>query len=89
MTGSKSPDPGPNSAPTRQPHEERGPDSRQPGTETEANREKETERSLINRPVDPNSLPAKAPNVPPGVPAEDVKDPGNQTPGAPPVDNRS
>lgn len=45
-------------------------------------------RSLNKRPIDANSLPAKG-RFPPGVDAEDVADPGRQTPDAPPVDNRS
>lgn len=44
-------------------------------------------RSLQNRPIDPNSSTEKT--FPPGVDARDVADPGRQTPGAPPVDNRS
>ncbi|ANN68449.1 hypothetical protein [Bordetella bronchialis] len=44
-------------------------------------------RSLQNRPLDPNSAAEK--RFPPGVDAADVFDPGRQTPGAPPVDNRS
>ncbi|WP_086068064.1 glycosyltransferase family 2 protein [Bordetella genomosp. 8] len=44
-------------------------------------------RSLQNRPLDPNSSAEKT--FPPGVDAADVLDPGRQTPGAPPVDNRS
>lgn len=44
-------------------------------------------RSLQNRPLDPNSTAEKT--FPPGVDAADVRDPGRQTPGAPPVDNRS
>ncbi|MEI2415618.1 hypothetical protein V8Z80_05495 [Orrella sp. JC864] len=49
---------------------------------------KEPDRSLAGRPIDPNSIPGKV-KFPPGVEPEDVKDPGRQTPGAPPVDNRS
>jgi len=45
-------------------------------------------RSVANRPVDPNSITRKV-KVPPGVHPDEVWDPGNQTPGAPPVDNRS
>lgn len=44
-------------------------------------------RSLNNRPLDPNSSAEKT--FPPGVDGPDVMDPGRQTPGAPPVDNRS
>ncbi|WP_256988559.1 glycosyltransferase family 2 protein [Bordetella genomosp. 9] len=44
-------------------------------------------RSLQNRPLDPNSSAEKT--FPPGVDAADILDPGRQTPGAPPVDNRS
>ncbi|WP_144639491.1 hypothetical protein [Bordetella genomosp. 13] len=50
--------------------------------------EKSSERSLNNRPVDPNSMASKV-KIPPGADPEDVADPGRQTPGAPPVDNRS
>lgn len=45
-------------------------------------------RTLTNRPTDPNSLGADV-NIPPGVKPEDAHDPGRQTPGAPPVVNRS
>lgn len=50
-------------------------------------REDAPARSLQNRPIDPNSAAEKT--FPPGVDARDVADPGRQTPGAPPVDNRS
>lgn len=49
---------------------------------------KDTERSLINRPTDPNRTGADK-QIPPGISSEDLHDPGNTTPGAPPVDNRS
>lgn len=51
-------------------------------------RDKRDDRSIANRPIDPNSLPSRV-NIPPGVKPEDVRDPGRQTPDAPPVDNRS
>jgi len=50
--------------------------------------DKGDDRSIANRPIDPNSLPSRV-NIPPGVTPEDVRDPGRQTPDAPPVDNRS
>lgn len=48
----------------------------------------DTDRTLNNRPADPNRAGAKV-RIPPGVDAQDLWDPGNQTPDAPPVDNRS
>lgn len=51
-------------------------------------REGDTDRTLADRPADPNRAGAKV-KIPPGVSSEDFLDPGNQTPGAPPVDNRS
>lgn len=45
-------------------------------------------RSLNERPEDPNAAPAKI-KLPPGVEPEEVRDPGRQTPEAPPVDNRT
>ncbi len=48
---------------------------------------KEPDRSINDRPVDPNAAPAKV-KLPPGVEPEEVRDPGRQTPDAPPVDNR-
>lgn len=56
-----------------------------PGTESER---KPQDRSLINRPTDPNRTGADV-QVPPGISSEDLHDPGNTTPDAPPVDNRS
>jgi hypothetical protein len=50
-------------------------------------REDKPERTLGNHPADPNSINAKT--FPPGVDPKDAMDPGRQTPGAPPVDNRS
>lgn len=50
--------------------------------------EKEADRSLAGRPVDPNNATSKL-KFPPGVEPEEAKDPGRQTPKAPPVDNRS
>jgi len=41
-------------------------------------------RTSGNHPVDPNSAAAKI-SFPPGVDPRDVRDPGRQTPGAPPV----
>ena len=41
-------------------------------------------RTAGNHPVDPNAAAAKA-SFPPGVDPRDVRDPGRQTPGAPPV----
>jgi hypothetical protein len=46
------------------------------------------ERTWGNHPADPNRMGADW-NFPPGINPEDVRDPGSQTPGAPPVDNRS
>ncbi|MCV6901327.1 MAG: hypothetical protein NTT76_01335 [Achromobacter xylosoxidans] len=48
----------------------------------------ENERTLSDRPADPNRSGAGH-QVPPGMAPEDVWDPGRATPGAPPVDNRS
>lgn len=45
-------------------------------------------RSVIGKPVDPNSL-IEQMQFPPGIESEDAVDPGRSTPGAPPVDNRS
>ncbi|MBO9353842.1 hypothetical protein GG851_07525 [Bordetella petrii] len=56
--------------------------------EDERMRRRDTDRTLSDRPADPNRMGAKI-RIPPGVDAEDVRDPGRQTPGAPPVDNRS
>lgn len=44
--------------------------------------------TLMGRTEDPNSVASQG-NIPPGLPAEDAKDPGRATPGAAPVDNRS
>lgn len=46
------------------------------------------DRTLADRPQDPNRLGGGL-QFPPGVDPADARDPGNQTPGAPPVDNRS
>jgi len=51
-------------------------------------RDASRERTLSGRPRDPNKLGADW-QFPPGVDPEDAIDPGKQTPGAPPVDNRS
>ena len=60
-----------------------------PARRSGADRPREREdRTLSNRPQDPNRLGGNK-NFPPGVDPEDARDPGNQTPGAPPVDNRS
>ncbi|HYG42934.1 MAG TPA: hypothetical protein VEA17_08435 [Bordetella sp.] len=56
--------------------------------EDEHMRRRDTDRTLNDRPADPNRAGAKV-RIPPGVDAEDFRDPGRQTPGAPPVDNRS
>jgi len=56
--------------------------------ENERMRRQDTDRTLDGRPADPNRAGAKI-RIPPGVDAEDVRDPGRQTPDAPPVDNRS
>ncbi|HEY9316691.1 MULTISPECIES: hypothetical protein [Achromobacter] len=48
----------------------------------------ERERTLSDRPADPNRTGAGR-QIPPGMDPEDVWDPGRATPGAPPVDNRS
>lgn len=45
-------------------------------------------RTLNDRPVDPNSATEKI-ELPPGVEPEEVRDPGRQTPKAPPVENRT
>jgi len=50
-------------------------------------REDPPSRTMNNRPADPNSAAAKT--FPPGVDPRDAMDPGRQTPGAPPVENRS
>jgi len=55
---------------------------RQGGTSRDAG------RTLANRPRDPNKMGADR-QFPPGVDPGDAADPGNQTPDAPPVDNRS
>ena len=46
------------------------------------------ERTIAGRPADPNRLGGGV-QIPPGVHPADVRDPGNATPDAPPVDNRS
>jgi len=56
--------------------------------EDERMRRKDTDRTLNDKPADPNRAGAKV-RIPPGVDAEDFRDPGRQTPDAPPVDNRS
>lgn len=48
----------------------------------------EDERTLAGRPADPNRSGAGR-QVPPGMHPDDVWDPGNATPDAPRVDNRS
>lgn len=54
-----------------------------------AGREDKPARTLGNRPIDPNAVNQKHGKVPPGVEPDEVWDPGSNTPGAPPVDNRS
>lgn len=56
--------------------------------EDERMRRRDTDRTLNDRPADPNRAGAKI-RIPPGVDAEDFRDPGRQTPDAPPVENRS
>lgn len=46
------------------------------------------ERTLSDRPADPNRTGAGR-QFPPGIHPDDARDPGNATPDAPPVDNRS
>lgn len=65
----------------------RQPDDRRE-RENERMRKGDTDRTLDGRPADPNRAGAKI-RIPPGVDAEDFRDPGRQTPNAPPVDNRS
>ncbi|MCD0505182.1 hypothetical protein [Bordetella petrii] len=70
----------------KQPHQENSDDRR--AREDDAMRRRDTDRTLNDRPADPNRAGAGV-RIPPGVDAEDVRDPGRQTPQAPPVDNRS
>lgn len=61
------------------------------GKQHEANRDAagdEHRRSILGAPVDPNSPTTKG-GFPPGVPPEDVVEPGRATPGSDTVDNRS
>jgi len=61
------------------------------GQQHEANRDAAGEkhrRSILGAPVDPNSPTTKG-GFPPGVPPEDVVEPGRATPGSDTVDNRS
>ncbi len=61
------------------------------GQQHEANRDAAGEkhrRSVLGAPVDPNSPTTKG-GFPPGVPPEDVVEPGRATPGSGTVDNRS
>src|SRR5690606_11964277 len=44
-------------------------------------------RSVLGAPTDPNSPTTEA-NIPPGVAADEARDPGRMTPGSAPVDNR-
>ena len=46
------------------------------------------DRTLTNRPADPNAATTDL-QIPPGIKPEDAVDPGRATPDAPPVDNRS
>lgn len=57
------------------------------GTRT-PQKDRESDRTLGNRPGDPNAANQKV-RVPPGVDADEVWDPGSQSPDAPPVDNRT
>lgn len=59
-------------------------------SDKQADREprRDAERTLNERPADPNRAGAKV-RIPPGVEPDDLWDSGSQTPGAPPVDNRS
>lgn len=50
-------------------------------------REDPPDRTIGNHPVDANAGHSKT--FPPGIDPKDARDPGRQTPGAPPVDNRS
>ncbi|GAA5235107.1 hypothetical protein FOZ76_22950 [Verticiella sediminum] len=59
-----------------------------PSVEKPRNTREPEDRTLGNRPVDPNAANQKV-RIPPGVAPEEVRDPGSNTPGAPPVDNRS
>lgn len=56
--------------------------------QAKADKEPDDRRTLGNHPVDPNAWTSKI-NIPPGIKPEDAVDPGNATPGAAPVDNRS
>lgn len=47
-----------------------------------------TRRSMVGRPIDPNSSTAKV-NFPPGIDSQDMFDPGRATPEAPPPDDPS
>ncbi len=67
---------------TRKPAEATPVDESQSGKDKPA-------RTLGGRPVDPNAVNQKHGRVPPGVKPDEVWDPGSNTPGAPPVDNRS
>ena len=51
-------------------------------------KQEEEDRSLLNRPTDPNRTGADK-QIPPGIKPDDLHDPGATTPTAPPVDNRS
>ena len=54
----------------------------------ESRRSVDDQGTLMGREEDPNSYASQG-NIPPGLPAEDAKEPGRATPGASPVDNRS
>lgn len=66
------------------------PESRkeQEATPSEKDKHGDHRNTLLNRPVDANQTGVDV-QVPPGVKPNDMHDPGSQTPGAPPVDNRS
>lgn len=60
--------------------------SNKPGSVAQP-RGEDTERTITNRPVDPNSVGEG--NLPPGVDADTARDPGANTPSSGKVDNRS
>lgn len=63
-------------------------DAKQESTPSEKEKHGDKRNTLLNRPVDANQTGVDI-QIPPGVEPNDMHDPGSQTPGAPPVDNRS
>jgi len=63
-------------------------DAKKESTPSQQEKHGDKRNTLLNRPVDANQTGVDV-QIPPGVDPNDMHDPGSQTPGAPPVDNRS